>query len=125
MNMNREVAYSWKSQVLLLIGALLINVMLVSGAKAENTESKSADEGDLIKEMYLATTVNIGDVKAEKIEKDIEKQPYRMVDLGDAKFLSTEDILAIEVEYRKTRAIFNIPCCKKIGRDKSSRTQNV
>ena len=71
MNINREVTYNWKSQVLLLIGALLINVTLVSGVKAD------------------------GFYKEVKY-KDIEKQPYRMVDLGAAKFLSTEDILAID-----------------------------
>lgn len=68
MKMNREVTYNWKSQVLLLIGALLINVMLVSGVKAD------------------------GPLK----EKDIEKQPYRMADLGAAKFLSTEKTESVD-----------------------------
>lgn len=60
MNMNKEVTYDWKWQVLLLIGALLINVMLVSGVKAD------------------------GPLK----EKDIEKQPYRMADLGGVEELT-------------------------------------
>ena len=70
MNMNKEVTYNWKSQVLLLIGALLINVMLVSGVKADNTKAES-----------------VGGYPPAK-EKDIEKQPYRMADLGGVEELT-------------------------------------
>ncbi len=53
--MNREVTYNWKSQILLLIGALLINVMLVSGAKAEKAES---EEDELVLESGFVAKIS-------------------------------------------------------------------
>ena len=85
MNMNREVSYSWKSQVLLLIGALLINVILVSGVKADNTKAES-----------------VGGYPPAK-EKDIEKQPYRMADLGGVEEL-TKAINAEEEDLKRFKA---------------------
>ena len=72
MNINREVTYNWKSQVLLLIGALLINVMLVSGAKADGA-SKEKDIDDA-KVGRTGRFVNpISDVRWKDLKPELSK----------------------------------------------------
>ena len=70
MNMNREVIYNWKSQILLLIGALLINLMLVSVAKADNTKAESVGSYPPVKERHIEKHEQfLTDFAAKKLEE--------------------------------------------------------